>query len=250
MSKVEDYRVHLKTLDDWRPYLLKNSGPPGPRGKLEQAEAFAELAGREQANAFLAIPVEDAPENCAEVFLVFCAVMALGKRIAEGDSEPLRTLRRFASDPRWRVREAVAIALQYVGDADMKTLLAILREWSAGNWYEKRAAAAAIAEPRLLRDPASARAALKIFNNIIRDMAAGTDPRNESFKVLRQTMGYCWSVGVAALPEQRKAFMEKWLKSRDPDVLWIMKENLKKKRLLKIDPDWVKRSQRALDAGG
>jgi HEAT repeats len=249
MSKVEDYREHLKTLDDWRPFLLQNSGLPGPRGNLELAEAFADLAGREQADAFLAIPVEDAPENSAEVFLVFCGITALGKRIAEGDSKPLHTLRRFASDPRWRVREAVAIALQYVGDADMKALLAVLREWSAGNWYEKRAAAAAIAEPRLLRDPASARAALKIFNNITRDMAAGTDPRDETFKVLRQTMGYCWSVGVAALPGEGKALMEKWLKSSDPDVLWIMKENLKKKRLLKIDPGWVKRSQRALNVG-
>ena len=250
MSKIEDYRRKLNTLDDWRPYLLENSGLPGPRGNLELAEAFAELAGKEQAEAFLAIPVEDAPENSAEVFLVFCGITALGKRIAKGDSEPLHTLRRFASDTRWRVREAVAIALQYVGDADMRALLAVARDWSAGNWYEKRAAAAALAEPRLLKDADSARSALKIFNNITRDMAAGADPRDESFRILRQSMGYCWSVAVAASPKEGKALMEKWFQSRNPDVLWIMKENLKKNRLLKMDPDWVKRWQRTLNARG
>ena len=57
MSKIEDYRRKLNTLDDWRLYLLENSGLPGPRGNLELAAAFAELAGKEQAEAFLEIPV-------------------------------------------------------------------------------------------------------------------------------------------------------------------------------------------------
>jgi len=29
--------------------------------------------------------------------------------------------------------------------------------------------------------------------------------------------------------------------STDPDVRWIMKENLKKNRLLRMDADWVRR---------
>ena len=33
--------------------------------------------------------------------------------------------------------------------------------------------------------------------------------------------------------------MEKWLVSNDPDVLWIMNENLKKNRLIKMDVAWV-----------
>jgi len=52
-------------------------------------------------------------------------------------------------------------------------------------------------------------------------------------------MGYCWSVVVAALPLQGKQAMERWLSSTNKDVRWIMKENLKKKRLERMDKDWV-----------
>jgi serine protease inhibitor len=33
---------------------------------------------------------------------------------------------------------------------------------------------------------------------------------------------------------------EKWLSSDDRDICWIMKENLKKNRLVKMDANWVK----------
>jgi hypothetical protein len=33
--------------------------------------------------------------------------------------------------------------------------------------------------------------------------------------------------------------MEKWLASEDKDIRWLMRENLKKNRLLKADPRWV-----------
>ena len=56
-------------------------------------------------------------------------------------------LRPFASDPRWRLREGVAMALQRLGKQDMRRLLAAMQDWSTGNWLEKRAAAAALAEP-------------------------------------------------------------------------------------------------------
>ncbi len=34
MPNVKDYRQELQALDDWVPFLLKNSGLPGPRGNL------------------------------------------------------------------------------------------------------------------------------------------------------------------------------------------------------------------------
>jgi hypothetical protein len=246
MSKLNDYLQKLRELDDWTPYLLKNSGLPGPRGNLELAEAAAELASASQVEAFLATPVEKAPENSARVFLVFCGVTALGKMAARGQQELFARLRPYASDGRWRVREAVAIALQYVGDADMSMLLKEMETWSAGNWLEKRAVAAALAEPRLLKDPTAAAEALRIFDRITADIASATKAPSESFRVLRQSMGYCWSVGVAALPEQGKALMAKWLIAPNPDVRWIMNENLKKNRLVKMDEKWVKACQAKL----
>ncbi len=123
MSKIDDYRQTLKKLDDWIPFLRKESGLPGPRGNLELAYAVAEEGNEKQFKQFLL-------EN------------------ADGS-------------------------------------------------------------------------------------------KDERFKVLRQGMGYCWSVAVAALPEIGKPMMEKWLDSQDKNICWMMKENLKKNRLVKMDADWV-----------
>ncbi|HTP02945.1 MAG TPA: HEAT repeat domain-containing protein, partial [Anaerolineales bacterium] len=194
MSKVDDYRRELLHAGDWRAYLMKNSGLPGPRGNLELAQAFAENADAARIESCLSIPVDEAPENSPQVFLVFCGITALGKMAAQGDRKQFRRLHPYASDSRWRVREAVAIALQYVGDADMPSLLKEMDAWSTGNWYEKRAVAAALAEPRLLKDQVSAGHVLRIFDKITASMASASDRKDESFKVLRQSMGYCWSV--------------------------------------------------------
>ena len=212
MTKLEDYRKALSTMGEWRPYLLKNSGLPGPRGNLELAQAVAELVSRDQAEAFLSIPAERAPENSPEVFLVFCGITALGKMAARRDADALARLRAFASDERWRVREAVAIALQYFGDADMQALLHEMEFWSRGNWYEKRAAAAALAEPRLLKDKAAAVKVLYIINRITEDLAAGSDPREDSYKVLRQTL---------VLEEGHVTRLEGCSKRALPTLVWV-----------------------------
>ncbi len=249
MSKLTEYRQALRELSDWIPFLLKNSGLPGPRGNLELAQAAAEEAGQEQVEEFLSIPIEQAGENTPGVFLVFCGVTALGKRIARGEHQEFARLRQYASDPRWRVREATAIALQYIGDQDMEVLLKETRTWSKGNWYEKRAAAAALAEPRLLKTSKQAKQVLQILDKITASMETAGDSTDEAFKVLRQGMGYCWSVAVAALPDEGKPVMEKWLTSRNPHIQWVMRENLKKNRLVKMDAKWVKACTAKLRAG-
>jgi hypothetical protein len=52
--------------------------------------------------------------------------------------------------------------------------------------------------------------------------------------VLRQALGYCWSVAIVGAPEVGMPMFEKWMRSEDPDVRWIVRENLKKDRLRKI----------------
>ncbi len=59
---------------------------------------------------------------------------------------------------------------------------------------------------------------------------------------LRKGLAYCWSVAVAAYPEAGKPAMEKWLANEDKDVRWIMRENLKKNRLVRMDAGWVSRA--------
>jgi len=243
MSKTDDYRQTLKKLDDWIPFLRKNSGLPGPRGNLELAHAVAELGSKKQFKQFLSFQAE---ENTPEVFLVFCGVMGLGK-LAAKEPKLFDQLREYASDPRWRIREAVATGLQLVGDQDMALLLKEMQKWRKGNLYEKRSAAAALAEPRLLKQPKHAKKVLQALDEITRSMESTGEPKEEPFKVLRQAMGYCWSVAVAALPETGKPMMEKWLDSQNKDIDWMMRENLKKNRLIKMDADWVKACTKRLE---
>jgi hypothetical protein len=242
MSKIDAYRQTLRERDDWIPFLRKESGLPGPRGNLELAYAVADEGKRKQFEQFLLFQAE---ENTPEVFLVFCGVVGLGK-LAANEPELFNRLYEYASDPRWRIREAVATGLQLAGDQDMTLLLKEMQTWSKGNWYEKRAAAATLAEPRLLKNPKHAKKVLQLLNEITESMEKADSSKNESFRILRQAMGYCWSVVVAALPAVGKPMMEKWLVSQDKDILWIMRENLKKNRLIKMDAAWVQDCLRTL----
>jgi hypothetical protein len=243
MSKSEDYKQALRALNDWVPFLKKNSGLPGPRGNLELAYAVAEAGNQKQFEHFLTF---DAKENTPEVFVLFCGVVGLGK-LAARQPELFNRLRGYASDTRWRIREAVPTGLQLTGDQDMDLLIREMKTWSKGNWYEKRAAAATLAEPRLLKQAKHAKPVLQILDKITVSMKTDDESKDESYKVLRQGMGYCWSVAVAALPEAGKPLIEKWLDNPDKDIHWIVKENLKKNRLVKMDADWVKECIKKLD---
>jgi hypothetical protein len=241
MSKVEDYRRTLRTLEDWEPFLLRESGLPGPRGNLELAHAVAEEGNAALFEHFRSFDAERAPTNSPYEFLAFCGVLGLGKLLAQGQRAALEELRVYASDPRWRVREAVAQALQTYGDADMGGLVGTMEAWSRGNLLEQRAAAAALCEPRLLVEPAQVEQVLGILDRITASLLEVEDRKSAAFQALRKGLGYCWSVAVAAHPEAGKPLMEKWLASDDKDVRWIMKENLKKNRLVRMDAGWVAR---------
>jgi hypothetical protein len=186
--------------------------------------------------------------NSPYEFLAFCGVVGLGRLLAEGDAGVLPTLRRFASDPRWRLREGVAMALQRQGDVDMALLLSEMRLWAKGNPFEQRAAAAALCEPRLLHQAKHAGAVLRLLDRIMASVARADDRRSEGFLALRKGLGYCWSVAVVASPSVGRPLMEKWMGRPDSDVRWIMRENLKKNRLIRMDAAWTKKWQGRLPA--
>ena len=96
-------------------------------------------------------------------------------------------------------------------------------------------------EPRLLGQNQYAREVLGILDKITAGIEQADYRRSEEFLTLRQGLGYCWSVAVVSLPVEGKALMEKWLVNSDRDVRWIMRENLKKARLVRMDAEWVKK---------
>jgi hypothetical protein len=122
MTKIDLYRQQLRTLRRWDEYLLAESGLPGPRGNIELAQAVADEGDADLFERYLAYDAEAAPVNSPYEFLAFCGAVGLGRLLAEGRSQVLAKLRGCASDPRWRMREGVAMALQRWGKADMDAL--------------------------------------------------------------------------------------------------------------------------------
>jgi hypothetical protein len=248
-SAVDTYRTALRELDTWDGYLREQSRLPGPRANLELLEAVIREGNRARFAHWLeldAAALGGAPPNTPDEFLTVCGVAGLGALVAAGDQTWLEVLRPYASDRRWRVREAVAIALQHWGDGDMAALTAEMGEWSAGSWLERRAVVAALAEPRLLAatpqfNPAPA--VLAIFDTITDASVAASDRKDEGYQVLRQALGYAWSVLVAADPETCRAGFERRLlqaeATGDKDLTWICRQNLAKNRLVRLDPAWA-----------
>jgi hypothetical protein len=134
-KKSDSYRETLRELADWEPFLLAESGLPGPRGNLELANVAADEGDEPFFRRMLAYDPQRAPTNDPHEFLAFCGVIGLG---------------------------------------------------------------------------------------------------------------YCWSVAVAAFPEQGRPRMERWIDSTDRDVQWVMKQNLRKTRLTRRDPKWVERARHRL----
>lgn len=225
-ERVELYREELRELKSWEPYLRKHSGLPGPRANLELVAAVAEEADADRLWRLSA---------SSDEFLALCGTAGLG-RIALMEPETVMTwLRELASDPRWRVREGVALALQRFGRENMERLLAEMRSWVDDTPFVQRAAAAALCEPDLLRRPEDTVEVLMILDHITKSLGAVTSRKNEGFRALRKALGYCWSVAAAASPPNARPYIEKWLQSTDKDIAWIMKSNLNKARMAGFD---------------
>ncbi len=130
------------------------------------------------------------------------------------------------------------MALQVIGKHDFYLLSFICNEWVCGNFLEQRALAAGICEPDLLSDPRHAELALQLLDQITQLLSGVENRKFDEFRVLRKGLGYCWSVAVVANPEFGKPAFEKLIELNDKDVNWIIRENLKKNRLVRMDAAW------------
>jgi len=224
-ERIRRYREALREVDDLPAYMAEHSGLPGPRGNLELAQAVAEEADP--------ATLEELARSGDE-FEAFCGVVGLGRLIADGRRELVARLCEHAGDGRWRVREAVAMALQRWGDTDLSAMLDEAERWAAGTRYEQRAAAAGTCEPRLLRERAAARRVLAILDAVTATLPGARDRREDAYRTLRQALGYCWSVAIAADPLDGLPAFTRWRRVADPDIEWVVRENLRKARLTAV----------------
>ncbi len=270
MSKKESYKevlVHLlaeflKTGDTEkiREYLASNSNLPGPRGNLELAYAFAEVAEDFStknpieiwalASALTNVSANEAPVNDSKEFLPFCGAVTLGA-VASTHTEFFRqafpVLKKLANDSRWRTREGVAMGLQKLIAKQGQDVMAELEGWIVKNeWLTMRAVAGGVAEPALLKDLQNAKGALALHEKIFSQILAAGERKTNEFKKLRQALGYSLSVVICAIPKEGFEYMQRIAGSHDADILWVIKENLKKNRLVKTFPDEVAAAKKLL----
>jgi hypothetical protein len=242
-------------------YLVLNSSLPGPRGSLELADAFTDVvlehAEEEPVKLWslslglTRVTSSQAPANDPREFIVFCGVRgigALGSR-PERFNDAVTLLRELSRDSRWRIREGVAMALQILISMKPVTALRELENWiEDDDWLSMRAVAAGVAEPFLLKDARTAELALELHRKIFGKITSSRE-RGPVFRTLRQGLGYSLSVVVSSIPEEGFEFMRRLAGSRDVDILWVVRENLKKNRLVRRHPREVESIQKLLSNG-
>lgn len=111
-----------------------------------------------------------------------------------------------------------------------------------------KAAAATLCEARLLKERKHATRVLRLLDRITADLTQEKGRRSEEFQALRKGLGDFWSVAVVAAPAQGKRLMEKWFAEEDQDIRWVMRQNLRKERLTRMDSAWARRWRRWLEA--
>jgi hypothetical protein len=263
MSKSKAYSANLQLLfDDFlkskderevKCYLVSNSNLPGPRGNLELAYSFVETIEIyfsknpellwKLCAGLSGISPDEAPVNDPKEFLPFCGtygIGAIGSISAEHFDNAMLYLKRLAADSRWRTREAVAMGIQKLLLRHPEKTLNELDRWIVDEfWLVMRAAAAGVAEPLLLKKKEVSLRGLDLHKKIFDRILSAEDRKSYEFKAMKKGLGYTLSVVVSFVPKQGFDYMHRIAQSKDSDILWIIKQNLKKNRLTKNFPKEV-----------
>lgn len=226
----------MKTIEN----LLKNSGLPGPRGNLELLYSFSKNATEDEIDECLSFYKDDL-HNSPEEFVVMCGIVGYCIRNKNNIQKTLTTIRKYASHSSWRIREAVAIGIQEITENNTSEIINNLEKWTDGNDLEKRAVVAALCEPKLLKEKSFIIELFEILNKITMSFDKIDGKLSENQNSLRKTLGYGWSVAIVSLPNEGKVAFEKIARCNNKHIKWIVKENLKKKRLTVMDKKWVEK---------
>lgn len=166
ISAALEQAVAGKTADLFRQLEL-GSGLPGPRMNIHLAEAFAQECARlgpkvdDLAYKMASLPPDEARGASGKEFLSVCGVLAVGARAmvakenAERDRDrALALLEEKADDPRFRVREAVPLALAMLGHKMHGELAERVEPWM-DRYFHATAVILALADPTWLETFAS-----------------------------------------------------------------------------------------------
>ncbi|MHA2168505.1 MAG: HEAT repeat domain-containing protein [Candidatus Kariarchaeaceae archaeon] len=257
MSKTEGYIQELNPIleksmeiDDYsilQKFLLTGCNLPGRRANLELAAAFVKVIESSTDTShswaicidFLKFNSIKAPTNDPLEFLPFCAVWGIGGIASKNEDkldEAITLLYHSASDPRWRIREAVAKGLQKLLQYQSLAVKPILKSWITGtNWLAMRATVAGLAEEVNRSKNNLAEYALSIHKTIFETIqnTEESELTEEHFTILKKGLSYTLSVIVEVSPESGFSMIQDFLGTQNKILTSIISENLKKKRLVK-----------------
>ncbi len=264
MSKIQRHQHELKLLfselvqnndnKNLTDYLMSNSNLPGRRANLELAKAFTNIVEKnwndnetllwDLITSLITITPNQAPADNPQEFLPFCATWALGTIGAISEihfNDALYHLKALADDSRWRIRETVTKGIQELILVKRDETMDEIKKWILkGKYLSMRAVVTGVAEPDLLQDDQIRKQALELHKEVLTQVKTCTNRKLEEFKVLRKGLAYSLSVVVQAIPEEGFKHLEELIVSQDEAILWILKQNLKKNRLIKNYPSKVK----------
>jgi hypothetical protein len=231
------------------------SGLPGPRANLGVASAFAtECAARgKKADRLLfemvRIPPDSAPGATAREFLPVCGVLGLGARAAADESvrkKVLAALHDAAEDPRFRVRDAVPLALARIGEKAGASLAAELAPWMDG-YHQAAAAILGLAEGAWLPSPTDdALARLDEAYALARD-APRAAVRWPGWKALVDALGKAPAALAARFGVPIFDRLAAWADTAMPELRDAVESNLRSSKLARY-ADEVARVRAALGA--
>lgn len=230
-------------------YLRDQSRLPSARANVELAQDFSHLLAFKAPSCpyetrnllnYLVREEKQVVSNTPGEFVLMCGVLAFGfcaAAIPAWRSDIFPLLTHYACSLNWRVREATALALQNLLTADPGEILPALVELlERGDCLQQRACLAAISEPALLNSSEFVASALAMQRTAIERLHAlpAVQRKRTDVRVLRQALGYTLSVVTAACPDEGFALMCEIATWNDLDINWILRENLKKRRLAKF----------------
>ncbi|RQW03733.1 hypothetical protein EH222_12075 [candidate division KSB1 bacterium] len=132
----------------------------------------------------------------------------------------------------WRIREAVAMAIQDLMAIDPAAVLAQLQEWAdEADYLLQRAVVAGLAEPALMKHLDIAQAALAIHKKIIRQVEMAKNFKDADLQVLVQGLCYTLSVIITGSADEGFSYLEELVNKEHPIIKRIARENLNKNRL-------------------
>jgi len=107
-----------------------------------------------------------------------------------------------------------------------------------------RAIAAGMAESlaihSIMKDKSFANEGLKFHKQIFHYIQESNERSSEEFKILRKGLGFTLSLVVQAIPDKGFECIKNLIRTKDTEILWIIRSNLKKNKLIKNFPKEIK----------